>query len=105
MRKLTLALLGSLLLCTAAAALAVEPAATDLFTPATTAAPQGTSPAPISLLPATPQDKINVCPPEPVVSCNSCFDFGVWTSYQCTLYCVDGVAHRSCSFCGSGCPL
>ena len=105
MRKLTLALLGSLLLCTAAAALAVEPATTDLFTPATAAAPEGTSPAPISLLPQAPQDAFNLCPPEPIVTCNSCFEFGVTYSYQCTLFCSNGVPHRSCSFCGSGCPL
>jgi len=105
MRRLILAFLGIALLCTAASALAVEPATADLFTPASAAAPQGTSPAPISLLPQTPQDAINVCPPEPVVTCNSCFDFGVWTSQQCTLFCSNGVPHRSCSFCGSGCPL
>ena len=50
MRRLTLALLGLALLSTAAAALAVEPAAADLSTPASVAVPDAASPAPIDLL-------------------------------------------------------
>jgi hypothetical protein len=105
MRRLTLAFLGLALLSTTAV-LAAEPAATDLFTPASAAvAPEGTSPAPLKLLPETPQLNSNFCPSEPIVSCNSCFDFGVTTSYQCTIFCSNGVPKRTCSPCGSGCPL
>ena len=107
MRKLTLAILGLVLLSTAAAVWAVEPATTDLSTPASAAAPEVTSPAPIKLLLENPQPAALTpfCPSEPVVTCNSCFDFGITTSYQCTIFCSNGVPHRSCSPCGSGCPL
>jgi hypothetical protein len=106
MRRLTLIILGLALLSTAAAALAAEPAAADLSTPATEAAPLFVSPAPLSLLPDTPQLALTIhCPPQPVVTCNSCFYFGKITSYQCTTFCVKGVFHRSCGFCGSGCLL
>jgi hypothetical protein len=106
MRKLTLALLGLAFLSTAAAALAAEPAAADLSTPASVTAPGDASPALLNLLPEDPQPAaIILCPPEPIVSCNSCFLFGVTYSYQCTIFCSNGVPKRTCSPCGSGCPL
>jgi len=108
MRKLTLAFLGLALLSIASAALAVEPAAADLSNPASAAAPVVPSPASTDLFAVNPQpaaSALNLCPPEPVVTCNSCFLFGVTYSYQCTLFCSNGVPHRSCSPCGSGCPL
>ncbi|HSS78742.1 MAG TPA: hypothetical protein VLV54_18630 [Thermoanaerobaculia bacterium] len=106
MRRLTLSLLGLALLSTAAAALAEEPVAADLSTPAAAEAPLVTSPAPLSLLPENPQPAFTLpCPPEPVVTCNTCFLLGTYYSYQCTTFCVNGVFHRSCSYCGSGCPL
>ena len=105
MRRLTLAILGLAMLSTAAAALAADPASADLSTPVTAEAQLVASPAPLSLLPVNPQPAFNLCPPEPVVTCNSCFYFGVTTSYQCTFFCVNGVPHRSCGFCGEGCPL
>src|SRR6476646_6134322 len=108
MRRLTLAFLGFALLSTATAAMAMEPAAAELSTPASVAAPTATSPASVDLFPANPQSAstaLNLCPPEPVVTCDSCFLFGVTYSYQCTLFCSNGVPHRSCTYCGSGCPL
>jgi hypothetical protein len=106
MRRLTLALLGLALLSTAAAALAAEPAAAGLSTPGSVAVPDATSPALINLLPENSTSAITpLCPPTPVTTCNSCFYFGTITSYQCTTFCVNGVFHRSCTFCGSGCPL
>jgi len=105
MRRLTLAILGLAMLSTAAAALAAEPAAADLSTPATAEAPLIASPAPLSLLPENPQPAFNLCPPEPVVTCNTCFLLGTYYSYQCTLFCSNGVPHRTCTYCGSGCPL
>ena len=109
MRRLTLAFLGLVLLSFASAALAVEPAAADLAAPASVAAPQVTSPAPLDLFVVNPQpvsSAFNLCPPEPVVTCESCFLFGVTYSLQCTFYCTSsGVPHRNCTPCGSGCPL
>jgi hypothetical protein len=106
MRRLTLAFLGLALLSTAAAALAAEPAAAGLSTPASVSAPDATSPAPINLLSENSTSALKaLCPPTPVTTCNSCFYFGKITSYQCTTFCVKGVFHRSCGFCGSGCLL
>lgn len=108
MRRLTLAFLGLALLSFASAALAVEPAVADLSAPASVAAPLATPPASTDLFTVNPQPAstaLNLCPPEPVVTCNSCFLFGVTYSYQCTFFCSNGVPHRSCTYCGSGCPL
>jgi hypothetical protein len=43
------------------------------------------------------------CPSNPVTTCTSCLYFGVKSSYQCTLFCINGVPHRSCNTCGEGC--
>ncbi|HEX4964406.1 MAG TPA: hypothetical protein VF173_26550 [Thermoanaerobaculia bacterium] len=106
MRRLTLTLLGLALLFTATAVLAAEPVATDGAAPASALATTVAPPALIDqILEPSPSAITPICPPEPVVSCNSCFLFGTTTSFQCTLFCSNGVLHRSCSPCGTGCPL
>lgn len=95
MRRFHMILLGLVLLYTGvavaagtppASTLAMTPAANSAFTP-----PQAT-PA-VSTL----------CQHLPITSCNTCFDFGVTSSYQCITFCVNGVPHQSCGTCGDGC--
>lgn len=117
MRTMKPALLGSLLLLVVTAAWAapmgpavpapVDPALSAPAALAPAASPDVAEAAPLSgdLFTPAPQPVLNLCPPEPVVTCNSCFLLGQTLSYQCTLFCSNGVPHRSCTYCGSGCPL
>jgi hypothetical protein len=102
MKRLTLAL-GSILLCAATAWAAAPPAAAPA--PASLASPAVFAPL-ATELPGNAQPVLTfVCPPEPVTSCNSCLYFGIPSNYQCTIYCANGVPHRSCNICGEGCDL
>ncbi len=110
MRKMKTALLGSLLFCAATAVWAADPAPAAAPVPSETvaAAPAATpAPAlPADLFTPAAQSKLVIpCPPEPIVQCESCFYFGTYLAYQCTTYCVNGAPRRSCTSCGSGCPL
>ena len=108
MRRLNLAILATVLLCTATAAWAADPAATTV--PAPELLEVLASPAPMSVdLPAgTPDPTAKaispLCPQEPIVSCNECFSFGQWLTYRCTFFCdSNGNPRRVCHPCGSGC--
>ena len=69
-----------------AATLAMMPVAESTLTPQAT--------------PAT----LPICQNQPTITCNTCLDFGVPSSYQCITFCINGVPHRSCGTCGDGCP-
>lgn len=110
MRRLNLAILGAVLLCTATAGWAAEfPAAPPTATVSveeSLTVPAAPEPLSLDQLLNTPQQtpaQIILCPPEPVVTCNDCFSFGQWYTYRCTLYCVNGQPRRTCGSCGSGC--
>ncbi len=112
MRKLPFALLGLALLCLTTALSAAAPSA-PATAPAAVAA-SATAPAPdlafaaslappsfneIATLPA-PVDAVNCTP---TTTCISCFDEGFTSSYSCTTFCINGVFHRTCGTCGTGC--
>jgi hypothetical protein len=106
MRKLTLALLAAALLCAATAAWAADaPPPVPAPAPANPAAPAASELTPMDLLLNAPQAAAisPLCPPEPVVTCGDCFNFGQWSTYRCTLFCVNGVPRRSCTPCGFAC--
>ena len=99
MRRIKPVLMGMLLLCAATAVWATSATAPT----AATATPEVQALTPVAPLTPSPQFVINLCPPEPVTSCNSCINFGVPSSYQCTIYCVNGMPRRTCNQCGQGC--
>ena len=108
MRTMKPALLGTLLLVVATAVWAApKPPAVPVPGDPALAAPAVAEVAPATgdLFTPASQPALTLCPPEPIVTCNSCFLLGETLSYQCTLFCSNGVPHRSCTFCGSGCPL
>ena len=103
MRRMTLALLGTMLLCAATAVWAAEPPAKTVPAPASPAASVDFAPLSVDL-PAGAQPVLTFnCPQDPVTTCTSCFYFGTQSSYSCTTFCVNGVPHRSCTTCGEGC--
>jgi hypothetical protein len=96
MRGFHKVLLGMVLLYTGVAVAAgTPPAATLAMTPAAAAVFTPLQPTPAAG---------TLCQKLPITTCNSCFDFGVTSSYQCILFCVNGVPHQSCGTCGDGCP-
>ncbi len=109
MRRLSLAILGTLL-CAATAAGSAEPPAVP-FTASvpvkeSLTVPAAPAPVSIDLLFSTPQQTSAVtfpCPTEPIVTCNDCFYFGQYLTYRCTTFCVNGSLRRTCGSCGSGC--
>ena len=106
MRRLNLAILGAVLLCTATAGWAAEPPAVSAPTEESLTVPAAPDPASLDQLLNRPQQtpaQIILCPEEPIVSCNSCFYLGQTLSYRCTIFCVNGQPRRSCGPCGSGC--
>ncbi|HKI01987.1 MAG TPA: hypothetical protein VKK31_08410 [Thermoanaerobaculia bacterium] len=107
MRKLNLAILGTLLLCAATAAWAADapavPATAAVLAEAGLVAP-APPPVSIDLLFSSPQSVAVIpCPTEPITTCNDCFYFGQYLTYRCTTFCQNGVPRRTCGSCGSGC--
>ncbi|HZF10047.1 MAG TPA: hypothetical protein VFE33_14755 [Thermoanaerobaculia bacterium] len=105
MRKRNLALLGLALLFVATAGWAAD--ATSTAVPVWASPADASAVAPLASDPlSSPQPVLTFqCPPEPITSCNSCLYFGIPSSYSCTIFCVNGVPHRSCNTCGEGCNL
>jgi len=105
MRKLNLALLGLALLCVATAGWAAAPPTTAVPAWASPAVAAAVAPLASDLF-SSPQPVLTFqCPPDPVTTCNSCLYFGTPSSYSCTIFCFNGVPHRSCNTCGEGCNL
>ena len=107
MRRLNLAILGTVLLWSATAAWAADPAATTVPTPELLEVLASPTPMSVDLPGGTPDPTAKApipCPQEPIVSCNDCFYFGQWLTYRCVIFCdSNGNLRRSCNSCGFGC--
>jgi hypothetical protein len=106
MRRLSLTILGAVLLCTATAGWAAEPPTVSVPVEESLNVPAAPEPVSIDLLFSTPQQTPAAalpCPAEPIVTCNDCFYFGQYLTYRCTTFCYNGTLRRSCGSCGSGC--